>query len=97
MKRARRGDEAQSLGFISLFGGVIVAGLLWIVLQPATQTIQNRRANATAAIEDATRRQAAERGADLFDILLGNQLLFVTFVGVFGMIAYTVYLRRGIR
>jgi len=93
--KRKRETKAQPLGYVSLFAGIVVSAAVWIVLQAPISMIRGRRDNATAAIEDETRRQAAEKGAELFGTISGNLLLWTTFIGVFGLIAYTVYLRRG--
>jgi len=65
------------------------------VLQNPIDIIAGKRSDATANIKDSTRQDIAEQGADLFGILIDNALLFIVVIGVFGLIAYTVYLRRG--
>jgi beta-lactamase regulating signal transducer with metallopeptidase domain len=93
--REKRDTEAQPLGYLSFFVGLIIATALWIVLQNPIDIITGKRSDATANIEDSTRQDIAEQGADLFGILIDNALLFIVVIGVFGLIAYTVYLRRG--
>lgn len=94
MRRSRPTTRAQPLGYVSLFASLIVAALLWAMLQLPKEQIAARRENATASIESDVRREAAQSGMEWSALLLDNYLFWVVGIAFFGTIAYTVFLRR---
>lgn len=95
MKRPRPPTRAQPLGYASFFVALIVAGLMWIMFQDPINRVQSKRDNATAEIQNQTRREAMTRGADFLDILLNNYLVIAMVIGFVGLLVFTVFLRRG--
>lgn len=94
MKRPRPGDRAQPLGYATAFAALIVAGLLWIFLQEPLARVTSRRANATANVSSDVRREALMKNNALLDLMIENFLVIAMAVVFFGMIAFTVFLRR---
>jgi len=94
MRLPTRDDGAQSLGYATVFAALIVSALLYIFFQTPINRIQSRRDNATANVSSDVRREALQRSGGFIDLLLNNYLIIVMALAFFGLIVFTVFLRR---
>jgi len=94
LRRPARDDGAQSLGYATFFAAIIVGILMWIIFQQPINTLSEKRDNATAEINNTARREAATKGADLLDLVIDNYLIWVVGIAFFGLIVWSVFLRK---
>ena len=94
MRRPRPPTKAQPLGFVSFFAALLVAGLIWIMREVPREKVGAKRENYTGRIESDVRREAVQNGNKWTEFLMDNTLLWIVIIAFFGLIVYTVYLRR---